>query len=247
MVIRVGWGRRRARPQRAARSGRRKRARRLCLRQVRIGVVRVRSVRATLGTAAFGTQDVWHGKGPSPFQGPALVLPRARLTCARRPLPSLPKAGRAPRRRAICSSHRLARAARQARVRPTWSRARTCGSSWFLREGKPEACERPELGCGWPRPRRTRRRPRLTRRGGGKRAPARLVPRAMLPHPSVETIAPCGHEQRVQREQLRAPRLRAAQRVDAQLAPLGVVHQRGRPRDATPGSGGIAQALGRDV
>jgi len=135
VVIRVGWGRRLARRRRAARAGRRKRARRLCLRQVRIGVVRVRSVRAvraTLGTAAFGTQGVWHGKGPSPFQGPALVLPRARLTCARRPLPSLPKAGRAPRRRAICSSHRLARAARQARVRPNWSGARTCGSSWFF-------------------------------------------------------------------------------------------------------------------
>ena len=228
----------------AARAGRRKRARRLCLRQVRIGVVRVR---ATLGTAALGTQGVWHGKGPSPFQGPALVLPRARLTCARRPLPSLPKAGRAPRRRAICSSHRLARAARQARVRPIWSRARTCGSSWFLREGKPEACERPERGGGWPWPRLTRPRHRLTRRGRGKRAPAPLVPRAMLLHPSVQTIAPCGHEQRVQREQLRAPRLRAAQRVDAQLAPLGVVHQRGRPRDAAPGSGGTAQALGRDV
>ena len=75
-------GRRRARPRRAARAGGRKRARRLCLRQVRMGVVRVRSVRATLGTAAFGTQGVWHGKGQR-CQGPAWVLPRARLTCAR--------------------------------------------------------------------------------------------------------------------------------------------------------------------
>mmetsp|Transcript_19133 Transcript_19133/g.48068 ORF Transcript_19133/g.48068 Transcript_19133/m.48068 type:complete len:310 (-) Transcript_19133:822-1751(-) len=66
----------------AARAGRRKRARRLCLRQVRIGAVRVRSVRATLGTAAFGTQGVWHGKGQR-CQGPAWVLPRAPLTCAR--------------------------------------------------------------------------------------------------------------------------------------------------------------------
>merc|ERR1719482_1685866 len=88
VVVRVGWGRRLAKPRRAARAGRRKRARRPCLRQVRMGVVRVRSVRATLGTAAFGTQGVWHGKGQR-CQGPAWVLPRARLTCARvsSPLP----------------------------------------------------------------------------------------------------------------------------------------------------------------
>ena len=36
----------------------------------------------TLGTTAFGTQGVWHGKGQR-CQGPAWVLPRARLACAR--------------------------------------------------------------------------------------------------------------------------------------------------------------------
>ena len=82
MVVREGWGRQLAKPRGAARAGRRERARRLCLRQVRVGVVRVRSVRATVGTAACGTQGVWHGKGQR-CQGPAWVLPRARLACAR--------------------------------------------------------------------------------------------------------------------------------------------------------------------
>ena len=91
-------------------------------------------------------------------------------------------------------------------------------------------------------------RPRHTRRRGAKRAPAPLVPRAVLLHPSIQARAPCGQEQRVQREQLGAPRLRVAQRVDAQLAPLGVVDQRSGPPDAAaPDLGGVSQAFGRDV